>query len=135
NSNVKTINWKDQLRNRFSTELTNDFLEDMRNMMLKSGVYFSYDEDKELIYVGKSINLGERIPSSINERSAIYYEYAETKSESDTSIYEAYYISLLKPELNVEGKHEDELTVRLNCIRNNELKPIYKEPKEVNVSG
>lgn len=101
------------------------FVEEMESLSCVWGVYFLYNSKKEVIYVGKSIDLGSRIVSSVTERKAVYYEYARTESMSDISVYESYYISRLKPSLNVEGKHSDELTVILPDIRDYEVKPVY----------
>lgn len=104
---------------------TKEFEEDMLAVEYKSGVYFLYDKHKNLMYVGKSINLGRRVLGSISERQAVHYEYAVIDSKSDMNVYESYYISLLKPVKNVEGKQEDKLTIELPCIRNFIVKPIY----------
>lgn len=104
-----------------------EFQEDMKSLWNVPGVYFLYNKNKKLVYVGKSVNLKDRIVGSILERKAFYYEYAITNTKSDVAVYEAYYISKLKPNLNVDGKYSDNLTIELKCIRNGRVKSVYKE--------
>lgn len=40
-------------------------------------------------------------------------EYAMFKTEADMNLYEIYYINLYKPQLNIDDKTRDELTVKL----------------------
>ena len=70
------------------------------------GVYFIYNQNKNLIYIGKSDNLRHRIPKSINERSGAYFSFALTESASAAIIYELFYIHKLQPKLNYK-KHND----------------------------
>lgn len=77
--------------------ITKKFREDMRNIRYKPGVYFLYNSNKKLIYIGKSHELGCRIPSSVKERQSHFYSYGITKTASDCGIYEMYYISKNKP--------------------------------------
>lgn len=88
-----------------------------------SGIYRLYDINMQLIYVGKSVNLGERIPSSSQEKRAVYYDYAMIENLPDMPIYEAYYISKLNPPCNVDGKHNGFPSVSLPEI---EFSPPYK---------
>lgn len=118
---------KETIDTKVGGYVADEFVHDMEFLKQKTGVYFLYDNEEKLVYVGKSSNLGERLVTSIRERGSRFYEYALTKSCSDTEVYEAYYISLLKPELNIDGKHSDDLTIALDCIRDKKIKPIFKE--------
>lgn len=118
------------IKNKIEGSVTQYFRNKMNDLQNRFGIYFLYDKEKKLIYVGKSINLGERIISSIDERGACFFEYALTETLSDASVYEMYYISLLKPKLNVEGNHFDQLTINLPCIRDNKLHSIFKQGEE-----
>ncbi|WP_252225397.1 MULTISPECIES: hypothetical protein [unclassified Clostridium] len=89
----------------------------------KSGVYKLYDENKQLIYIGKSYNLAIRIVTSIRERKASYFSYCVLNNKADTDIYEIYYISKLKPPLNSSNKNEDSPTLILKDLEFNY--PIY----------
>jgi|SRR5699024_8949621 len=108
------------------SNLCSDFIERLEDIKNIHGVYFLYNRNKELVYVGKSFHLGERLLSSIEERGAYFYEYVETNTRSDMSIYEVYYIATLKPRLNEESKHADDLTIKINCIRNHKLYRVFK---------
>jgi hypothetical protein len=64
------------------------------------GIYFLYDANKELIYIGKSYGVGCRVRSSINEREAFYCELMPVDNECEANILETYYISKERPPLN-----------------------------------
>lgn len=91
------------------------------------GVYFLYDFEDTLIYIGRSINLANRVHSSILERKAEKAEVAITSTKSDATVYETYYISKYKPKLNVEANYPDKLTIELPCIRNKEVIKIFAD--------
>lgn len=81
------------------------------------GIYFIYDLNGEVKYIGKSISdVILRSFQSVKERrlydfSKIEYRYPKTKS--DVSIYEAYYIAKYKPEKNNDMIFDDIITVTL----------------------
>jgi hypothetical protein len=75
----------------------------------------------------KSINLGNRVLSSIRERGAFYVSVAFTKSKSDMHVYEPYYILKEKPQLNAEYQEFDKLTIKLKKLKRTDLLKIYKE--------
>jgi hypothetical protein len=79
----------------------------------KSGVYFLYDKNEELLYVGKSINLKNRLFSTIRERKAFKVKVLFTKNEADCNILEPYYIAKLNPPLNGDLITLDNPTVRI----------------------
>lgn len=103
-----------------------NFIDFLYSLNDKPGVYFLYNEEKELIYIGKSYKLNSRLPSSIRQRNAIFASVMVTKTEADANILEPYYISLMAPELN-----EDLTTIEIPSIKINhsftqtELKEIY----------
>ena len=68
-----------------------------------SGVYFYYDENEKVIYVGKSKCLRERFlqhRQAHDVPGAKYYKYAVVFDPVDMDIYETYYINRIKPPLN-----------------------------------
>lgn len=77
-----------------------------------AGIYAFYNEQFELMYIGKAKALKQRIQihlsnsESINTRyvkhNFIYYRYAILDDPVDREIYETYYINLWKPKLNQE---------------------------------
>lgn len=81
----------------------------LKDLVNESGIYRLYSGEN-IVYIGKSYNLRDRIPSSFGERffkdnNIDFIDYAIT-NKADADIYEMYYISLYKPELN-GGKHLD----------------------------
>ena len=95
----------------------------------KPGVYFIYDNEGELVYVGKSTTcLMSRAFKSAEERKTLNFskiELRECKSKSDVAIYEAYYIALYKPKYNKDLMFEDMPSIKLpdlevtKCISRN----------------
>jgi hypothetical protein len=74
------------------------------------GVYFLYDSRKNLIYIGKSYRLSERIAISAKERKSEFFKYSITKTCFDADLYEIYYIAKFRPRLNVSKWHGNDLT-------------------------
>lgn len=83
----------------------------------KYGVYFIYNDEDELVYIGKSCScLLARSFESARERNCLNFskiELRECKSKSDVAIYEAYYISLYKPRFNSDMVFDDAPAVKL----------------------
>lgn len=72
----------------------------LSKLIKKHGVYFLYDENKGLVYIGKSYDLSSRIITSIRERKGKFFSYMLTKTKIDADILEPYMIGTLKPILN-----------------------------------
>ena len=108
-----------------SDEYSREFEALVEELVGACGNYFLYDKHGELIYIGRSINLGMRIASSVVERRADKVEVAITETQSDATVYEMYYISKCKPNLNVDANYPDALTIELPCIRNYDVVEIY----------
>lgn len=94
--------------------LSEEFIDELNGLILVHGLYFLYNENKELIYIGKSKNLSERIPASVKERKAHYLKYKLTNTMSDTNILELYYIAKFKPALNRDSKEIDDTSIEIN---------------------
>lgn len=76
-----------------------------------SGLYFFFADEK-LLYVGKSINLSERIITSFRERYTFRKDInmvgvIEMPNLADLQIAEPYFISKLKPLMNKEFNVKD----------------------------
>lgn len=75
-----------------------------------SGVYFFFNDNSELMYIGKTINLRTRIcahvAGSTNTRDISHnfkqFCYVEIEDSVDMDIYETWYINIFKPKLNIE---------------------------------
>jgi hypothetical protein len=72
------------------------------NVQCKAGVYFFWDENDRIIYVGKSKNLNKRLTKNhekIKEDDMIRVSYLFFP-EKDISYVESYYIGMYKPARN-----------------------------------
>lgn len=68
------------------------------------GVYLLYKQDK-IIYVGVSVNLGERILASMTDKaSSDSFSYIDTDSMADAYILEVLLINKIKPVYNNQSK-------------------------------
>ncbi|WDF24594.1 GIY-YIG nuclease family protein [Fusobacterium nucleatum] len=94
--------------------LSNEFVKSMEYLYYAQGLYFIYDKNKKLIYIGKSRNLGSRVVSSLKERKGYYFKYKLTKTMSDANILEIYYITTFKPILNTESNEDDCSTINID---------------------
>lgn len=94
----------------------------IQNNINKFGIYFLFDENKKLIYIGKSKDLSSRVHSSVKEKNAKYFRISYTKTLSDIHIFEVFYILKYKPELNTEYLGDyDELSIKFEEILPSEL--------------
>jgi hypothetical protein len=85
----------------------------------KNGIYFIYDNNiDEIVYIGKTVNLSNRMYSSLREKNKFRFSYIETKSHIDCCILELYYISIHKPIFNKDP-------VIIDNIHNIEIKHKY----------
>ena len=106
------------------------FKEKCESLYKIAGVY-SFWNNSEILYVGVSVNLCDRIPSSFsgrfhhNEVEDISLRYIKA-NKSDAQILETYLICLLKPPFNKSGIYKDEPTIaielprwsnRIKCVR------------------
>ena len=86
----------------------------------KHGVYFIYDSDEKLSYIGKSVScILTRSLSSARERELLDFskiELRETETKSDVAIYEAYYISKYKPSCNRDIVYDDLPSITLTDL-------------------
>ena len=106
-------------------EFSGEFEKDFKMYARSYGIYFIYDENEELIYIGKSKNLFERLANSLRERGGDKYSFALTETKSDYHLYEIYYIAKLEPKLNVDSAEQDELTVTLPELEFSEIKEAW----------
>lgn len=74
-----------------------------------TGIYFMYNENKELMYIGKTIHLNSRVTDHLAGRTHTsdichnfnYIKYIEIDNETLLDDYETYFINSYKPKLNV----------------------------------
>ena len=115
--NIFSLERKIEVETFFRNEAyvpTQEFINTLEYLTYVHGLYFLYDENKKLIYIGKSKNLGSRILNSVKERQGFYLKYKLPLTKSDTNILELYYISKLKPVLNSESKEVDDTTFEID---------------------
>ena len=115
--NIFSLERKIEVETFFRNEIyapTQEFINTLEYLTYVHGLYFLYDENKKLIYIGKSKNLGSRILNSVKERQGFYLKYKLPLTKSDTNILELYYISKLKPVLNSESKEVDDTTFEID---------------------
>jgi hypothetical protein len=103
-----------------------EFIEFFKENIGKFGIYFLYNLNKELLFVGHSLNLGETIIDEIWKKSIDgYVAVAFTNAKADMKIYEDYYILTEKP-LKMNNNYEpDEVSVKLKLLKRTELVKIY----------
>ncbi|MEW4230591.1 hypothetical protein [Priestia megaterium] len=90
------------------------------DLLENHGVYFIYDDDGKIAYIGKSNScVVSRCFKSVEERGLYSFSKIEircTPTMSDANIYEPYYIAKYKPYLNSEFMHNDETTIILPTL-------------------
>jgi hypothetical protein len=75
-----------------------------KHLQYKCGVYSLYNKDFELIYIGKSYNLYERILSSCSDKiDTKYFSYIEIDNLLTTDLAELFLIKKFNPPLNRFG--------------------------------
>lgn len=116
----------------------------IKNIPNSPGIYLFYNNEKELIYIGKATSLKSRvrsyfsntkddrpIQSLINEVKSI--KYKETDSAIEAAILEANYIKKYKPKYNIKGKDNKSFNYlyltkedfpKLKTLRAHQLKEI-----------
>lgn len=90
------------------------FLAECFDLTDKKGLYFLFNDKKELIYIGKSCNLGSRIQDSSKDRRAVYLKYCLIENDSDLHILEIYFINVFKPIKNSDSKGKAPPTLKIN---------------------
>lgn len=88
------------------------------------GIYLLYNDKDELMYIGKSKNLSNRILASLRERMCHSFKYA-ILSEYEYHIVEMYLIMLWRPPLNVEGKSKNKPKIKFE-VPIPEFSKLYK---------
>jgi excinuclease UvrABC nuclease subunit len=78
------------------------------------GLYFLYDGNLKLMYIGRSYNLRNRIPTSANDKKLNYFKYLILENKADCLCLEVAFIIQLKPPLNNEFSVESSLTFKID---------------------
>lgn len=88
----------------------------------QSGVYFFYNEDEKLIYIGKAKNLKRRVSSyfiktNLSEKTKLlvseteFVDFRITESENEALLLEQNFINSLKPKYNIQLKDDKSFTL------------------------
>jgi hypothetical protein len=85
----------------------------LKNLKRGVGLYFLYNEEKQLIYIGKSFDLCKRIKGSAYHQRATYFKYLETKNEADANILEPYFIMKFNPPQNIHFNIRNKPTIKI----------------------
>ena len=101
----------------YKFEVLNELERDARNEILDlkdtCGVYILYEFDK-IVYVGVSVNLSQRILSSMTDKSdTTSFSYVDTDSLSDAYILEILLINIIKPKYNEQSLGDGEISFEL----------------------
>ena len=77
-------------------------LQELQCLRKKQGVYFLYNENKELVYIGESGNMYQRIMEHIIEgkKKFSFFKAVQFKNLLTSQFAEVYLISVLKPIYN-----------------------------------
>lgn len=111
--------------------INKNFEEICLNPPSKFGIYMFFDENKEIIYIGKSTSdlIGRMLQSFEQKKYPAYVMLGYPKTKSDTNVYEVYYISKYKPRFNKESKNDDALTIELPDIEFSDLIATFAKAK------
>ena len=113
NNYIGLFNFKMNLTNNIP-KMKEKAIKEIERLQNKMGVYFLW-HNENLIYIGKSINLSERIVSSIKERNlkikVTHFSYYLAETQADVHILEPYLITKYKPLLNSEFISTDYTTL------------------------
>ena len=81
---------------------SNILIEDLQCLRHEAGVYFLYDENKELVYIGESGNMYIRVLEHIAEskKDFNYFKAVPLDNNATRQLLEIYLISIIKPKYN-----------------------------------
>ena len=103
-----------------------EFLAYIEANIEKPGLFFLYNIDKELMFIGKSSQLSGKIIDSVWEHNINgYLAIANTGRKADIHVYAPYYIALEKPLLNEPISETDTFSFELKPLDKSELIKIY----------
>lgn len=124
--NKSVINPYDDIYENENIKISKKVYREMELLVGKTGIYKFYNKNKNLIYIGKSHSLGNRILSSSKERNAFYYTYCVTNNKADTNVYEMYLIAKETPPKNSGDVVLDDPTIKLPPLEFKKIKPLFR---------
>lgn len=118
----------------------------LENDNRKFYVYKMYDENEELLYVGKTTNIEARINQHFSKdtiekqtwkEDVAYIDYYEFKTKVDMDIMELYYIALERPKHNElsTDTEKPQISIIYTCKEPKRInrKPIKQKIIEINI--
>jgi len=114
-------------KNFHSNPLNEEALEELNKLENVFGVYLLYNVKNQLVYIGKSTNLKNRIPQSIFERNAVKFAYILPEYPGDIHILEPFLILKYKPLLNKEFKDGDKTSFNIKIPEKSKIFTFYKD--------
>ena len=109
--------------------INKEVLKELNKLENVFGVYLLYNNKNQLIYIGKSKNLKNRIPQSIFERNAVKFAYILPECHGDIHLLEPYLILKYKPLLNKEFQEGDMTSFKIEIPKKSKIFNFYKEIK------
>lgn len=112
---------------------------DVQHLPTTAGVYFFWDSNGDVIYVGKAINISKRVSSHFNSKDSFekslyqqtaIVDFEETGSEIIALLLESHYIQYLKPTYNsqqIEVIDPYIITSKLDSKGILRIQPIQKD--------
>ena len=102
----------------------------LKKITKKAGIYFLYNDQEKLIYIGKSKNLGQRIPASAKERKARKFAYIIIKNPADIHVLEPYVILKYAPPENTEFRERSSSSLDIGIPPLSKIINLYSEEGE-----
>ena len=104
---------------------TKEIINVLEKIINKFGVYFIHNENEEIIYVGKSVNLGSRIKGSLEDKKGFGFSCLATKTHIDACLLEIYYIAKYNPIFNKEPLPIDNISKNIKITHKYKMSNIY----------
>ena len=113
--------------NGVSRTISDEAIHELNKLHNCYGVYFIYNDKNQLLYIGKSKNLANRIPESTRERNGAKFAYILTVQPADIHILEPYLILKYKPIENTEFIEHGNTSFNIDCPKPSRIIPFYEE--------
>jgi hypothetical protein len=104
------------------------FLQFTESIFGRPGIFFLYNSEQRLMFIGRGENLGTKMLEAIWERNIDgYASVVFTASIADSRVYEPYYIIKESPLLNVGQNAPDCLSIVLPELEKTEMIKIFEK--------
>jgi hypothetical protein len=120
-----------QINGEYKT-ISDEAIQELEKLYNCYGIYFIYNNKDQLLYIGKSKNLANRIPESIKERNGAKFAYILTTQPSDIHILEPYLILKHKPIKNTQFMEFGDTSFDISSPALSKIIPFYEENEKEN---